>query len=154
MASDQSELIARLRSTVRDLLALTSGAAPKAMARRPAPGDWSAGMVVSHLADAELVYGFRLRLILTADEPTIVAYDESTWADRFSGVEEDRRDTLTRWRSLREANLRLLEDLAAPEWERAGLHAERGRETVAAMVEIMANHDRDHLDQIRTCLAG
>ena len=33
----------------------------------PAPGKWSAGEIVAHLADCELVFGFRLRQTLAED---------------------------------------------------------------------------------------
>ena len=47
---------------------------PDAALRRPeAPGKWSVVEVVQHLADVELVYGFRGRLVLSEDRPTIRA---------------------------------------------------------------------------------
>ena len=152
MASDHP-VIDRLRVTVRDLLALTSGATPDQLAKAPAEGEWSAAQVVAHLTDAELVYSVRLRMVLIDDHPALAAYDENAWAARFGALDEDPKFTVARWRALREHNLRLFRSLAAAEWERAGLHEERGRLTVAAIAELMADHDRTHLDQIRTALA-
>jgi hypothetical protein len=110
--------------------------------------------VMAHLADAEMVYGVRLRMILTQADPILVAYDEGTWADRFGPLEADIRDTLARWRSVRDANVRVLTSVAESEWARAGQHQERGRETLADVVAVMAEHDRNHLDQMRRALAG
>lgn len=35
------------------------------------PGKWSVQQVVRHLADSELVYGYRIRLIVAAEHPAI-----------------------------------------------------------------------------------
>jgi hypothetical protein len=46
---------------------------------RPAPDRWSASEIVAHLADAEIVTGFRMRLILGAPGTPITAYDQDAW---------------------------------------------------------------------------
>jgi len=57
---------------------------PAEMGVRPeAPGKWSIRDVVQHRADAELVDGFRLRMILAQDRPALVGYDQDLWASRL-----------------------------------------------------------------------
>ena len=141
-----------LRATVRDLVALMSSNHGDRLRRRPAPGEWSPLTVLAHLADAELVYSVRLRMMITVDCPRLTPYDEKAWADRFGDLDPDPRDTLTRWRALRDANVHLLESLVDDEWHAKAMHAERGEETVASTVARMADHDRQHLDQIRRAL--
>jgi hypothetical protein len=153
-ASEHASLIERLKATPRDLVSLTSGASSAALGRRPGPREWSAAMVLVHLADAELVYGYRIKMILTEDRPLITPYDESGWTERSSRVEEDPKDVLARWRLLREHHLRLMESLDDAEWRRAGVHSQRGEMSVRQVVAAMAEHDRQHLDQLRRALAG
>lgn len=143
----------RLRSTGRDLVSLVTGAEPAALRREPAPEEWSAATVVAHLADAEMVYGVRLRLIVAEDRPVLTPFDEEAWADRFADIDEDPKETLGRWRALRDGNLRLLDALVDGEWERTGVHQQKGILSVAAVVRLLAEHDRTHLDQIRQALA-
>ena len=150
---DVSAHLDRLRSTGRDLVSLVTGAEPAALRREPAPDEWSAATVVGHLADAELVYGVRLRLIVAEDRPLLTVFDEEAWADRFADVEDDPKETLARWRALRDSNLRLLDALVDGEWERTGVHQQKGILSVAAVVKMLAEHDRTHLDQIRHALA-
>lgn len=154
MATPHAEVLERLRSTVRDLVSLTSSAPDIRLRRRPPSGDWSPAQVISHLADAELVYSVRLRKVVTEPMPHLAAFDENAWAERFGDLDPDPRETLSRWRSLREANLRFFDSLVADEWERSGMHAERGELTTAAIADLLADHDRNHLDQIRKALAG
>lgn len=144
----------RLRSTALDLVSLVSHVDPGRLGRAPAPGEWSARTVVAHLADAELVYSVRARVILTGDRPFLPAFDEQAWAARCAGLDGDVRDTLQRWRALRDANIRLFASLDGDEWAREGVHEERGPMTLAALAGIVASHDRSHLDQIRTALAA
>ena len=56
----------------------------EARARQPErPGKWSALEVLAHLADAELVHGYRTRLIVAEPEPRINGYDQDGWAMEF-----------------------------------------------------------------------
>ena len=48
-----------------------------------APDKWSIREVVQHLADSELVGGFRLRMVLAHDRPPLTGYDQDLWASRL-----------------------------------------------------------------------
>ena len=152
--TDPAAALDRLRSTALDLVSLVSGADPGPLRRAPAPGEWPAAVVVAHLADAELVYSVRARTILAVDRPFLAAFDEQAWAARAAGLDADVRDTLQRWRLLRDANVRLFASLDEGEWAREGVHEERGPITLADLAGILAAHDRAHLDQIRAALAA
>lgn len=154
MASPHADVIERLRSTVRDLVSLTSSVSDARLTKAPASREWSPAQVIVHLADAELVYGFRLRKIVTEPYPHLAAYDENAWAERFASIDEDPRDAMARWRVLRESNLRIFESLVDEEWERTGMHAEKGEMSTADIAELLADNDRNLLDQIRRSLAG
>ena len=143
----------RLRSTALDLVSLVNAADPAVLRRPPAEGEWDAATIVAHLADAELVYSVRARQMLTADRPWLVAFDQETWVDRFAALDRDVRESLQRWRLLRDGNLRLFASLSEEEWSREGVHQERGPLTVAGLAQILAGHDRAHLDQIRRAVS-
>src|SRR5215468_4152 len=53
------------------------------------PGKWSVRQVVQHLADSELVGGFRFRMVLAHDAPELPGYDQDLWADRLHYQESD-----------------------------------------------------------------
>jgi hypothetical protein len=76
-----------LRSTVSDLVALTANRTPRDLNESPR-GEWSAAQVAAHMADAEMVYSVRLRMVLTDENPMLVGYDQDAWADRFSMCDE------------------------------------------------------------------
>jgi hypothetical protein len=112
------------------------------------PGKWSVRDVVQHLADSELVGGFRFRMILTHDEPPIPGYDQDLWAEGLRYREVPIAEALADFTAIRGANLRMLRRARPEDFERAGIHSERGRETLSFLVRLYAGHDRAHLRQI------
>jgi hypothetical protein len=151
-AAKPHDAVSRLRATELDLVVLLSGLDTAALRRRPDPAEWSPLQVVCHLADAEMVYGVRFRLILTGDRPWLSAYDQEAWAERLTDNEPEVKDVVNRWRVTRDANIRLLASLQPAEWERVGMHAERGEESMVDVANVLADHDRAHLDQLRRLL--
>lgn len=126
-----------------------SGLSEEILRRPEKPGKWSIMQVLQHLADSELVSGFRVRMILAHDEPEIQGYDQDAWAQRLQYNEMDAADALEQLRVLRRANLKLLRSLKEEQLARAGRHSERGPESVRKIVQMMAGHDILHLNQIR-----
>jgi hypothetical protein len=111
-------------------------------------GKWSVRQVVQHLADAEMVGGFRYRMILAHDQPVILGYDQDAWAERLRYDESDLATALGDFSTLRASNLRLLGRLTPVERQRVGLHSERGEESIEKTYRMFAGHDLLHLRQI------
>jgi hypothetical protein len=112
------------------------------------PGKWSIGQVVRHLADSEIVWGWRLRLVLAQDRPTITGYDQDAWAERMHYDAAPVGEALAEFSALRRTHLRLVSGLSDADLTRVGVHAERGEESVAHMINMYAGHDLLHLRQI------
>lgn len=116
-------------------------------ATRPAPGKWSAAEIISHLADCELVFGFRLRQTLAEDGPTIQPFDQDKWAAQYAGI--DAMIALDAFTAMRDWNLRMIQASLPAAAGRTMTHPERGTMTFQAVVETMAGHDLNHLGQLR-----
>ena len=125
-----------------------SGVPEAALRRAEAPGKWSAADVVQHLADSELVLGFRMRMILTEDRPAIQGYDQDRWAATLRYPDVPLAEARSQLGALRAANLRVLRRLGPAEWERVGLHSERGPESLGHLTRLMGAHDLVHRRQI------
>jgi hypothetical protein len=150
----ESDPVAVLRATP-DALAQFVEMLPESLVAMPeAAGKWSIRDVVQHLADSELVGGFRLRLVLAQDRPPLTAYDQDLWAHRLRYSEVDVRVALEQFTVLRRANLRLWAQLGPADLSRAGIHAERGEETLEHLRKLYAAHDLLHLRQLERIRAA
>ena len=136
------------KSTAKKLEKLIKPLSKKQMKRCPGPGQWSIAEILAHLSDAEVVGSWRLRLILGNSGLAIQAYDQEVWAKTFNYADRDPKESLKVFRVLRENNLELLKSVPAELWENHGMHAERGKETIARVVEMFAGHDLNHLQQV------
>jgi DinB superfamily len=133
-----------------------SGLSDSEMVKPEANGKWSVREVVQHLADSELVCGYRLRMVLAEDRPPLIGYDQDLWAQRLRYDESNVVDALDDFGVLRRSNLRLLGGVSADDLMRVGVHAERGEESVEHMIRLYAGHDLLHLrqlDRIRRAIA-
>lgn len=123
--------------------------------RRPeAPGKWSVIEVVQHLADTELAYGYRIRMILTHDAWPMELFDREGWARELGYRDAPLDGALDQLRALRTANLRLYHLLSPAQLSRVGIHAERGPESVATCIRLLAGHDLAHRRQIDRILGS
>ncbi len=136
------------RATPKRIERLVRSLTRRQMHKRPAPGKWSIAEILAHLADTELVGGYRLRTILGSNGTPIQAFDQDIWARNANYAAQDPHKSLRTFRVLREANLGLLKSLPKRKWSCYGIHAERGKETIARVAQMFAGHDINHLQQI------
>ena len=137
-----------LRETESALRRSLEGLSPQEMSQPEAAGKWSVRQVLQHLADSDLVWAYRVRMVLAHDRPQLTGYDQDLWAERLRYDEADAEQALRVFATLRQANLRLLERASEADLNRVGLHAERGEESVRHMLRLYAGHDILHLQQI------
>ena len=139
-------------ATAARLEQLIEGVSTSELRKRPTADRWSVSEIVAHLGDAEIVTGFRIRLILGAPGAPIAAYDQDSWVTSGHYEKRDPRKSVEQFRVLREANLVLLESLTPGQWKHYGMHSERGQETIELMVRMAAGHDINHLQQVERIL--
>ena len=143
-----------MQQTAGLLRKATDGLHPDRLAQVEAPGKWAVRHVLAHYADSEVVFAWRLRMILSHDRPAIQGYDQDAWAQRLAYDEADPALSLETFAALRRWNVRLLTRASAEELQRVGVHSERGEESVAHLMKLYAAHDMLHLNQIDRILNG
>ena len=143
-----------LRATYDALRQSIAGLNETELSAAEAPGKWSIRQVVRHLADTEIVWGWRLRLVLSQDRPTITGFDQDAWAERLRYDAAPVEDALAEFAALRRTHLRLVSTASDAALARFGVHAERGEESVAHMMRMYAGHDLLHLAQINRIRAA
>jgi hypothetical protein len=140
-----------LRSSAPAITQLLGAIPADRIIMSPAPGKWSPAQIVSHLADCEIAFSFRLRQTLAEDNHTIQPFDQDHWAAVYDGA--DAVLALQTFTALRAWNVSLFQALPADAASRPATHPERGVMTFQTIVETMAGHDLNHIAQLKR-LAG
>ena len=141
-----------LEETSRRLSEVVAALAPTNLEWRPAPGKWNAREILCHLADCEIAFAFRLRQTLAETNPVVQPFDQEKWAGRYGGLSA--RAALSAFSSLREWDLALISTTPEESMAKKVTHPERGEMTFRTIVETMAGHDLNHLQQLDAIVAG
>lgn len=145
---DPLEVIA---GTAARLDSLSNKLGPKGLEESTAPGKWSVRQILCHLADCEVVFAYRLRQALSQDHHVIQPFDQDKWAEPYAGY--DAHAALGVFSSLRQWNLTLLKSAGTKAHPKQVTHPERGTMTFRTLIETMAGHDLNHLQQVEAVAA-
>jgi hypothetical protein len=133
----------------KEIAAAVSGLSPQVLRYKPAPDKWSILEILGHLADIEIVYAYRLRQMLADKKPVIAPMDQDDWAKNLGYLDTPAPELVALYGLNRHHNLRLLRRLKVGDLEKAAFHPEYQQiVTVATLVERMAGHGTNHLQQI------
>jgi uncharacterized damage-inducible protein DinB len=109
-------------------------------------GKWTTREILAHMADVELLMGYRLRQAISESDYVIQVMDQDTWAKRYKKLEPSH--SVETFRALRSWNLAFFSTFGLEDWNKETTHPERGKETVDLMVSFLAGHDLNHLGQL------
>lgn len=133
----------------KEIAAAVTGLSPTMLRYKPDPAKWCILEILGHLADIEIVYGYRLRQMLADEKPVIAPMNQDAWAKNLGYVETPAPELVALYGLNRHHNLRLLRRLKLPDLKKSAFHPEtNGDVTVATLIERMAGHGASHLAQI------
>ena len=137
-----------LAQTASRLAATVCAHSVTVLRTRPFEGKWTPTEIIGHLVDSELVYGYRLRLIVSEDNPAILGTNQNLWVARQLHNEREPSELVDMFRAMRQFNLALWKRVPPADMNRTGQHNERGPESLGVMLRMWAGHDLSHLAQI------
>ena len=154
MSQDEiAALVDRFAAAPGRIERAAAGVETDRLTRPPAPGEWSARDILAHLRAADDILSPRLVAILVRDRPPLPAYDERRWAEALGYAERDFHDLLRVYAGRRAEIVSMLCRLAAEDWQREGIHEERGPRTILRLLRILVDHEQEHCAQIESLLA-
>jgi hypothetical protein len=139
-------------ATNKKLTRLVKGVPTAKLRKRPAPDKWSVAEILAHLADVEIVVGWRMRSILGDPGTAVQAYDQNAWVIAGHYEKRDPGKSIELHAAVRQGNLALIKSLTPNQWKQYGQHSERGQESIEHIVRMVAGHDLNHLHQIERIL--
>lgn len=151
LLGDRDPLVV-LAETQERIPAMARSLGEAGMKRSYAPGKWTAAQVLTHLADCEIAFGFRVRQVVAEPTLPIQPFDETEWAKHYDQV--DGAAAAQTFKTIRAWNLALFKRLRVAELDTAAMHPERGPEKASTVIRIIAGHTLNHLAQLEKILAG
>ncbi|MCX6550293.1 MAG: putative metal-dependent hydrolase [Acidobacteria bacterium] len=116
-------------------------------------GGWSLAQVVHHLADSHMNAYLRFKLTATADNPTVVGYDEAAWARFPDAVSADIEVSLSLLDAVHARWVVFLKSLPPESFERTFNHSAMGPMALNRVLALYAWHGRPHTAHITGCRA-
>lgn len=140
------------RETPELLAQAIKGVSDDKLRTRPSPDKWSIGELLAHFAEAEMGAFWRYRQMIEHNGCPLPSFDQELWSQLGDYPSQDPKDSLQLFTLLRRANLRMFGRLTQEQWQRHGVHSERGEMTVRDLATQIAGHDLNHLKQVKAIL--
>lgn len=115
---------------------------------------WTILEIFCHLRDFDAIFYQRAVQIRDTDYPALQAYDHEQMAIERAYNAQDLHAVLADLQASRARYIAFFESLNDDQWERAGVHPERGHFTLTDALAQVATHDSDHIEQIARVLAS
>ena len=127
------------------LRAAIDGMTAEQLDARPIPGKWSVREVICHIADYEPIYTDRMKRVIAENEPTILGGDATAFTARLAYGSRDVAEELALIELTRKQVVHILRALRAEDFQRRGIHAQRGPMTLEAILERVTSHIPHHV---------
>lgn len=123
--------------------------------RDPNDGDkgWTVTEVVGHLVDFDGIFRRRVEMMRDQKTPELPYYDHEALAVEHRYNERDLKTLLQELATSRQRTITEFEALSDAQWQRDGIHPERGPFDMDDAVIQVGTHDVTHIEQITRILA-
>ncbi len=145
----EKTLIDRYEAGAGILAGAVEGLSAEQLDAVPIANMWSIRQIIRHMHDSDPLGSFRMKLVLTEDEPVLPLYDHDSFARELFYTTLPVDTALDTFRTNRLTTTEILRRLPESAFDRVGLHPERGRMTLTDLVELYAWHVDHHLKFIR-----
>ena len=122
----------------------------------PIPGKWTTRQVVCHIADFEPIYADRMKRVIAEENPTMFGGDPDLFAARLAYDARDIEGELQMIETVRRHMARILKTLKPEDFQRKGIHSERGPLTLEELLTGISKHIPHHvrfIEEKRSALA-
>src|ERR1700674_3940051 len=111
----------------KEIAAAVSGLSEKVLRYKPSPEKWCVLEVLGHLADVEIIYGYRLRQMLADTKPVLAPLDQDVWTRNLNYLDSPPSELVAFYGLGRHHNLRLLLSLKLSPRPKAAVYPELHR---------------------------
>ena len=143
MLDEYRELIDFLAQTPTQLMESAAAAS------NPPDGEWNAAQVIGHLAACEFYFVERLNRLVREDSPHLRSISAKVAERQETMMDSSLDENLHAFNELRGETVSMLMSLALNLWDRSGTYENERTMSIEDVVELMIDHDAEHLAQIQ-----
>lgn len=147
-AATRQAMIKTIAETPKNLAEALKGLTDKELDMPYRPGGWTVRQVVHHLPDSHMNAYIRMKLAITADAPTVTAYDEDAWAN-LPDSQMPIAPSVTMLTALHERWVKTMESFKPEDFQRAVTHPEHGPITVDFLLALYSWHGPHHVGHVK-----
>jgi len=144
----EADIVATLRSQVKDTISLLRKLTEEQGNFRYAPGKWSVKEMLGHLNDSERVFGYRLLCIARNDKTSLPGFEQDDYVRFGPFAQRSLAEVIDEFAAIRQSTLCMLSQLDEAAWARTGT-ANNSPVSVRAIAFIMAGHELHHRNILR-----
>jgi len=149
MGKTRTQLIGEVQTAQEQLTRLLKSVAVD-QDWRPAPEEWSFRFIAAHLATVDKeCYQDRVIRIAAGENPFFESYFNT---DRDFGM-FDLLDSLHAWAATRQEIIGFVSNMSEEQFSHIGTHASFGTLTVQSVLELMLDHDQEHIRDIEKAIS-
>ena len=145
----QGFVLKALREAGNSFVSEMYGVDEDVLCRRPAEGEFCLKEIAAHMRDAEELALQQMTAIAGRSRRPLPAWDADLLPLERDYLSEDLMILLTEFRGLRRETTSLLWSVGDADWHATGTHPYRGEITLGQIAHELAQHDLEHLWQVR-----
>ena len=112
-------------------------------------GEWPPTYVIHHLADSDAHFLVRFLNVLSAENPTIVPFDEEAFPTVLHYPGRDVEISLAAIETSLAHAVEILKQIPDSDWNRSGYHPQRGEMTLSDLLALTTGHRLEHIGQLK-----
>lgn len=145
MPNDKAQLIERYAAEAGDLAKSIAGLSSDDLNAFPVPGTWSIQQIVIHMLDSDLIAADRMKRVIAEDNPLLLGYDETKFAQRLHCDKLAPQLACEVFAKNRQFTAEILRRCTDADFQRTGVHNERGKITLLDLLNTYVGHLQHHL---------
>jgi len=145
MASAVESSIEEFAAGGEKLRKAVAGLSHEQLTAFPVPGTWSIQQIVVHMADSDGIGIDRMKRIAASDNPLLIGYNETEFAERLCYHDQSIEDALALFEINRRQFVRVLKRLPVTAFDRTGIHNEIGKVSLASQLKKYNEHLEHHM---------
>jgi hypothetical protein len=150
----QGWVLKALREAGNSLVSEFYGVDEDALRRRPSDDEFCLKEIACHLRDAEELASRQITSLIEHPHRPLPAWDVDVLPLERDYRAADMREALAEFRELRRETTYALWGLTESDWRRSVKHPYRGEVTIETIARELAQHDLEHLWQVRRLKDG